>query len=345
MTQERFEHELRAVLAELTTAATPPGLSELLARLPESEPVGRGSVRARLLGGTSRRTEGPLVAIAAAAVVAVLVGALVVLLTASGGLSASRSGRGAGAAQPALDWDSGVVSLTAQSVALQVDGQPFLAAPEGLTVRSDAGDSRYQTLEVTWRERGREMRLNIYFAADESHWWASELRTYDGADRPDWLSYAGPLFRTPLGQPFTGDVDLASVDGRGRFTLTGLRIDAFTPGRVRTGPTGCRAVVPAADSYSVGPLGEGQPLAGSGLDRMTPSGAAAWLGDRGWCVTWRFQYFYTDNAGYSEFWCTPPEGVISDLSYDGKGNLVIFVSPPKGSIRTPRPQPALGWGC
>jgi hypothetical protein len=63
-------------------------------------------------------------------------------------------------------------------------------------VHSDPGDRRYRTLEVTWRERGVEMRMNIYFAADDTHWWATEVRVYDGSADGDWIGWGGGMSAT-----------------------------------------------------------------------------------------------------------------------------------------------------
>ena len=51
------------------------------------------------------------------------------------------------------------------------------------------------------------MRVYLYLAADEDSWWVRELRTYDGQPTPDWITFPGPLFETPLGETYAGDVD------------------------------------------------------------------------------------------------------------------------------------------
>ncbi|MBA2255500.1 MAG: hypothetical protein H0W07_10350 [Chloroflexi bacterium] len=192
------------------------------------------------------------------------------------------------------------------------------------------------------------MRMNLYFAADEGSWWVSELRTYNGAVNGDWLFYGGPLFRTPLGQSFIGDIDLVSADGRGRLQFKGARIEPFRVGRIRRDPVGCLPAVPPAaagearkdDAMTLGPL------AGSGLDQMTPQAADRWLAERGLCVTWRFQYPTGPNEAYSELWCSaPPNSVIEAVTFDGNGNVLLATRPTDDRVRPVRPQPATGWNC
>lgn len=122
---------------------------------------------------------------------------------------------------------TGHAALESTGVAIEAGGQRFQAhAP--IDVHSDPGQpNAYTTLEITWTEHDVEMRLYLYFASDGQDWWATEIRTYNGASPGDWITYTGEFFRTPLGQPFAGDVDLRSDDGSGRLQLPGLRLRAF----------------------------------------------------------------------------------------------------------------------
>jgi hypothetical protein len=154
----------------------------------------------------------------------------------------------------AIDWDSGAVHLTADGLRIVTTNHTFTAAgitrvapPDSfacaetvgdcISIVSDGTTSRtYRTLELSWREAGREMRLTFYLAADDRTWWVSEIRTRDG--RPlgheDWLTWGGlppyglpipggKLLETPLGSAWTGDLDL--VDGVGTHHLS----DGLTP--------------------------------------------------------------------------------------------------------------------
>lgn len=42
---------------------------------------------------------------------------------------------------------------------------------------------------------------------------SEEIRTYNGKPQADWIVYEGAYFATPLGQTFTGDLDLATNQG------------------------------------------------------------------------------------------------------------------------------------
>jgi hypothetical protein len=97
------------------------------------------------------------------------------------------------------------------------------------------------------------MRLNLYFEAGVDKWWVRELRTYDGQPVPDWITYPGPLFETPLGEMFAGDVllDSSLIDGAsgnvpGTIEMRGLvlSVPAFGPG---SAPAAC---VPGESSNS-----------------------------------------------------------------------------------------------
>ncbi len=135
-------------------------------------------------------------------------------------------------------WMTSTVSLHASDFWIVADGQTYLANPNAVDVHSDPGDSMYTTLELTWTERGREMRFFTYFYSDgSSNWWSNEMRTYNGQMTANWLFYTGMFFQTPYGNAFTGDVDLtndASDPIRGELHLHGVVLT--TPWSVRLGP-------------------------------------------------------------------------------------------------------------
>jgi len=132
-----------------------------------------------------------------------------------------------------IHWQTQVVSLTADELRIETGGQRFVGA-EPIAVSSDPGTLTYRTLELTWHENGREMRISIYFGGDATSWWVDEIRTYDGGQDADWLFFKAPQIRAPLGRPWIGNVDLVSVNsskpGRGPGTLhiAGLQL-ATTP--------------------------------------------------------------------------------------------------------------------
>jgi hypothetical protein len=121
-------------------------------------------------------------------------------------------------------WEVGGVRLTAAAIRITAGGVeipvPRRAGELQLSLSSDPGDERYRTLEATWFANGKEQRLNVYFAADQISWWVSELRTYDDRlPQPEWITYRGPLFRTPIGGTFRANVSLGG-SGRVAGTLT-----------------------------------------------------------------------------------------------------------------------------
>jgi hypothetical protein len=192
------------------------------------------------------------------------------------------------ASEQPIDWDTGCVQLTAAWLRIYPDtagddpSQNF-TVQDPVMLSSDPGSDTYRTLEATWQEGGSEMRLFLYFAADDDSWWVRELRTYDGQPTPDWITYPGPLFEAPLGQPYGGDVMLESSQGNvpGRLEIRGMTLSApdFGPG---TGPATCTQTTPvgsidfgtAEASPTTGPAAS-PPAVGKTLDGMAPAVASA----------------------------------------------------------------------
>jgi len=246
---------------------------------------------------------------------------------------------------PAVAWDSGAVRLEADSIRIValdtftgtpdvVDGVPALA------IGSDPGDASSRTLEVEWQERGVPMRLYLYFAADDSHWWVTEMRTYDGSSRGGWIHYPGPLFRTPLGGTYAGDV--AATGGRGdvpgSVRIDGLRLTAFAPG---TGPAPRRGCRPWRIEQGQRPALQPDDLVG-----MVPGQAATRLRERGFCYEFRWDYRTGPGSGFSERWCVPPPtGRVAAVSFLDDGTALLSVSDDSGLVREVREQPPAGWGC
>jgi hypothetical protein len=193
------------------------------------------------LAGLPRRprSRARVVAVAAVALAAAVSG-----IVAIGGSSGVR-GRGPAAAGNAVHWSTPYVDLSADDFSIAVSGQTYTAAGADVQVHSDPGDATYQTLELGWHEHGHLMLWNIYLQSDGHDWWAFEMRTYDGLDPGDWVTFAGDHFRTPLGSPYTGDLDLTATDHgiTSHLVARGLRLQAFVHTRTNTGlpplmPTG-----------------------------------------------------------------------------------------------------------
>jgi hypothetical protein len=250
-------------------------------------------------------------------------------------------------------WDSGSVRLEADALEIRA-GDKVFHGQVPYEVHSDPGDPSYRTLEVQWHEDGVEQRINIYFAADELDWWIDEIWTRDGRRDADWLMFRAPdLFvATARGETYEGDLHLvdgfSTREGRedvtGELTISGLRLTAFAPG---TGPaplTDCEMVRASVRSGADEPIDKGQPLAGTGIEEMTPDDAEALLREMGLCFTFRYMYDIDDEGnGFTERWCTaPPAGEIVAVPYN-EGEIVVMVR--DHSILPPREQPPEGWGC
>ncbi len=104
-----------------------------------------------------------------------------------------------------VNWRTDRVSLQAEDFYIITNGQKYFGKTGEIAFHSDPGSYGYTTLEVEWQENEREMRLYMYFYANESEWWLNEIRTYNGQIPGDWITYQGPFFRVPRGVSFHGD--------------------------------------------------------------------------------------------------------------------------------------------
>ena len=177
-----------------------------------------------------------------------------------GAPGASPSAMTSPASRQPIDWDTGCVHLTADEMRINTDtagdepGQVF-TVEDPVMLNSDPGADTYRTLEATWQEGGSEMRLNLYFAADEDSWWVREVRTYDGQPTPDWITYPGPLFETPLGETYAGRrrcCDRQPGERAGHARDRGMTLSApdFGPG---TGPATCTQTVAGGERRDSAP--------------------------------------------------------------------------------------------
>lgn len=156
-----------------------------------------------------------------------------------------------------VNWQTEQVSLEADDFYIVANGEKFLGDPQTMTVQSDPGDASYTTLELIWLERGREMRLFIYFHGDADQWWASELRTYDGQwENPDWIDYKnGPYFISNLGSVYRGDVNFEGDENNqypGEIHFGNLRLMAFVNRTLKEPRCGQSTIPP--DSPGLAPL-------------------------------------------------------------------------------------------
>jgi hypothetical protein len=155
-------------------------------------------------GGGGRR-----VLVLAGVALLVLVG--LVAVTRRGGDDNPASG-GGGAP---FAWTTSRVVFSANSFTIDVGSQQFTPSDVKVDVHTDPGDATYATLELSWQQHQVLMNVNIYFAADATNWWVSEMRTYNGKSGTDadWVTFTGDRFRTPIGGTYKGDVDLTATEG------------------------------------------------------------------------------------------------------------------------------------
>jgi hypothetical protein len=252
---DRIEPLVRTVLIDEARIVAPASLHETVAGFDARRGAGRlDRVRGAVDIPVLRSVPG-------LGVVPVIVAMVAIVAIAGGGLVVRDSlgaGGSRGDASP-VSWSTPYASLVAEDFRINAGPGVFrgVTAPE---LNSDPGWSTYCTLEVTWQEQGVEMRLYVYFAADERDWWVSEMRTYDGRSPGEWVYYEGPLFRTPLGESFRGDVDLSSTSSRspsvpGQLHLRGLTLAAFSPLRA----TGTQPPNDGSAAPGGGPISGTQP--------------------------------------------------------------------------------------
>lgn len=156
------------------------------------------------------------------------------------------------AAVPAFRFETPTVLLQAASVEVTVADKSFVPGAD-LRVGGDPGTpNEYTTLELTWHEFGVEQRIYLYFASDGIKWWATEIRTYDGAANGGWIERQGRFFETPVGAAYTGDVDLPNLK------IHGMRLQAFLRPASCDNPTAPLALIanyPTIDSFAGGGYG------------------------------------------------------------------------------------------
>ncbi len=174
--------------------------------------------------------------IVGAAAVFVLVLAVALAVRVRSGDSATGIGRRSDTPPNAVEWATPFAELSADDLRIETSGLTFLGQAPDVDLESDPGRvNEYTTLERRWQEHGVEMRLIIYFESDGRDWWSDELWIYDGSPQGKWVTFIGQRFRTPLGSPFVGDLDLRQLGTpSSRLTMTGLRLQAFLTPQICT---------------------------------------------------------------------------------------------------------------
>ena len=307
-----FERDLRRALRARAPADLPPALTQYVASLRGEIGTGRG-------GSWFQR----LTATAVSAVAAVIV--VVLVWTVAMG-TRPRDPSMAGSGHPAHSWRTQLAVLEADDLAIEVAGRAF-SPPADAAVHSDPGSSTYRTLEMSWHDAAVEMRLYVYFAADDASWWVSAVRTYDGTAPGDWIYYVTPRIGAALGQTWAGDVDVVGVGlhGIGRLRMSGLRLSAFAAGTIPHSFEGCRAVGPVVQNQLQPVVGRINPdIPGLTLRvGMNASAAGRLLREHGICHEFRRE-FPAENRG--QIWCSAPPGDIREWAFGSRdGGVILFV--------------------
>ncbi len=106
-----------------------------------------------------------------------------------------------------VDWETAYAQFIASDFYINVNGQKFVGSPM-MNIHSDPGSSTYTTLEASWNENGVEMRMYLYFGADDQNWWLKEARIYNGQPNGDWvyLLQNAQVYKTPIGQAYSQNI-------------------------------------------------------------------------------------------------------------------------------------------
>ena len=129
-----------------------------------------------------------------------------------------------------INWKTEFASLKADDFYILANGEKFFGDNKTLYLHSDPPKpgGNYTTLEAAWKERGKEMRLYIYFYKNKEKWWSKEMRTYNNETPPDWTFFKGKYFESPIGQMWQGKaVIFGSENGKGQIYFLNPRIEAF----------------------------------------------------------------------------------------------------------------------
>ncbi len=248
---DEFENRVSALLRERAESAKPYDALELVI-----EPLDMAAH-----ADSGGRQPWSVLILAAAAVL--LIAGLLVL---NGRNTPESAGGAGGDGSAAFVFTTPQVELTADDFWIEVGGQRFTSTGAEVDVHSDPGDEAYQSLELVWNEQGKEMRLNIYFQSNGVNWSSNELRTYNGLEsEPDWVTFTGNFFDTPLGSPYIGTFDETATENgiTSHLHIGGLRLQAFLgfgPGGVVV-PTTTTAIVSETPSIAP-PLAAGLPETG-----------------------------------------------------------------------------------
>jgi len=129
-------------------------------------------------------------------------------------------------------------------------------------------------------------------------------------------------------------VTLAGANGERHLQIRAdLDPGESEPGELQPGsvpPAG--GFVPVEDDGD--PLAPDQPMSEcSALVGMAPLEAEAALRERGYHLSWRYEYSTGSNTGYAEARSSPPLGVVTGAAAGMDGEVIVFVSPADEAAR------------
>lgn len=168
---------------------------------------------ARTDGARAPRRRPAVVGVAAAAavvIVAITVGVLRAESPAGG--PSTRGARVDAGVQ--LELRTNRADLIADGFAVTNGARRFTGDDVRPVSHSDPGTPTYWSLESRW--------LTLYFTADGRDWWVDEIRAR--APGLAEVTYRGEFFRSRLGAPFTGDLDVTDPATGTRLRLTDARL-------------------------------------------------------------------------------------------------------------------------
>ena len=154
------------------------------------------------------------------------------------------------------------------------------------------------------------------------------------------MTAIGKWFDSPIGQAWTGDIDVPLKGERtgiaGRLHLAGATIATAAVDNVSE-PLGGGQAVGENDR----PFAFGGRLHCSGILQMAPADAEAALLSLGYRLSWRRDVTTGPNTGYADAMPHAPDGVIIGEPVGGSsGELIVFVTPFGDPRAKPIPYPA-----
>jgi hypothetical protein len=141
----------------------------------------------------------------------------------------------------AVAWEDRGVRFEADGFTIRTNGRVYrddvFRAHKVPEVSGYHESQRAAEIEGQWKEFGTNMRLRFDLRADDTHWWISRIKTYDGVkDDGHYLTYGGlkDSTRTPRGEAFEGDLKLDASSGfrdellsTAQLQIDGMVLEAF----------------------------------------------------------------------------------------------------------------------